>query len=137
MMPLAGLALALAAGAFFLFRAQPAAPVPAPEPVRAEASRAGEAVPDVSRSIFRRRAVPVRSDKPLRLRAGPSGDAPQVAVIGPDQVFRVAPRQGEWWPARLSNGAEGYVSHRFVDVLDAEPLPDAGRRPPPSRRAAR
>jgi hypothetical protein len=76
------------------------------------------AVPDVSRSIFTRRAVPVRSDKPLRLRAGPSADSPQVAIIGTDEVFRVAPRQGDWWPAQLSNGAQGYVMARWVNVLD-------------------
>jgi hypothetical protein len=75
-------------------------------------------VPDVSRTIFTRRAVALPSDKPLRLRAGPSADAAQVAVIGTDEVFRVAPRQGEWWPARLSSGAEGYVMARWVRVVD-------------------
>lgn len=97
-------AIALAAA----YVARPAAPAPA---------RPG-LVPDVSRTIFTRRAVPLPSDKPLRLRAGPAADAAQIAVIGTDEVFRVAPRQGDWWPARLTSGAEGYVMARWVRVVD-------------------
>ena len=97
----------------------PSAPAPAPEPKAAVAGRG--AVPDVSRSIFTRRAVPAQSDKPLRLRAGPSLDSPQIAILGTDEVFRVAPRQGDWWPAQLANGTQGYVMARWVNVLDDGP----------------
>jgi len=106
---LAGVAAIVLAAAWLV---QPRAAEPTPV-----AARQG-AVPDISRSIFTRRAVPVRSDKPLRLRAGPAADSAQVAVIGTDEVFRVAPRQGEWWPAQLANGAQGYVMARWVNVLD-------------------
>jgi hypothetical protein len=99
--------------------ARPSAP-PAPSPPEPKAAALKQgAVPDVSRSIFTRRAVPVRGDKPLRLRAGPSAASAQVAVIGTDEVFRVAPRQGDWWPAQLANGSQGYVMARWVNVLDA------------------
>ena len=80
------------------------------------------AVPDISRTIFTRRAVPVRSDKPLRVRAEPSETARPIAVIGPDEVFRVAPRQGEWWPARLRDGTEDANLNKVVDTGETDPL---------------
>ena len=70
------------------------------------------------RADFPALARTVRNDKPLRLRAGPSADSAEVAIIGTDEVFRVAPRQGEWWPAQLANGTQGYVMARWVNVLD-------------------
>ena len=99
------------------------APKKAGEPASAEAPRAPSArdrplVPDTTTSIFTRRAVPKRSNKPLRLRRGPSARSEQVAVIGTDEVFRVAPRNGDWWPARLADGREGYVNNEYVRVLD-------------------
>ena len=73
---------------------------------------------DTSGTIFTRRAVPKRSNKPLRIRRGPSSQAEEVAVIGTDEVFRVAPRNGNWWPARLADGREGFVSNEWIRVLD-------------------
>lgn len=105
--------LAIAAAAFWVARS------PAPQPMPAVARQS--AVPDVSRSIFRRRAVPVRSDKPLRLRRLPSTESEQIAIIGTDEVFRVGQRQGDWWPAQLANGSQGYVMARWVNVLDGGP----------------
>lgn len=109
---LAGAVGMVAIATVALYVARPAEKAPA------VARNAG--VPDVSRTIFTRRAVPVRGDKPLRLRAGPSPTARAVAIIGTDEVFRVAPRQGDWWPARLSDGREGYVAARWINVLDRE-----------------
>ena len=109
---LAGMAGVAAIAAVGIYMARPAE--------KASPVARNNAVPDVSRTIFTRRAVPVRSDKPLRLRAGPSATARPVAVIGTDEVFRVAPRQGDWWPARLSDGREGYVAARWINVLDGE-----------------
>ncbi len=72
----------------------------------------------VAASIFIRRAVPKDNNKPVRLRAGPALTAPEVAVIGTDEVFRVAPRQGDWWPAQLANGTQGFVHAAFINVID-------------------
>ena len=71
-------------------------------------------------TIFTRRAVPLPSARQLRLRSAPSEDAPVVRLISPDEVFRVAPRNGDWWPARLSSGDEGFVAHRWIRVIDEE-----------------
>ena len=51
-----------------------------------------------------------------------------IAVIGTEEIFRVAPRQGEWWPAQLANGTQGYVHAGWINVIDAERPPSA---PPP------
>ena len=76
-------------------------------------------VPDTARTGFILRASPVRSDKPLRLRASPSPTAAELAVIGPDEIFRIAPGQnGEWWSAQLCDGTTGFVSSRHVRLLD-------------------
>jgi hypothetical protein len=102
--------------------ARPEAPAPAAVAAEPKSAAPGRVVvPDVSQSIFTRRAVPVRGDKPLRLRAGPSAESAQVAIVGTDEVFRVAPRQGDWWPAQLASGAQGYVMARWVNVLDGGP----------------
>lgn len=76
-------------------------------------------------TIFTRRAVPLPSARQLRLRAAPSQDAEVIALIAPDEVFRVAPRNGDWWPARRRSGDEGFVSHRWIRVIDEEPSPAA------------
>lgn len=81
-------------------------------------TRVGPLVPDTSSTIFTRRAVPKRGNKPLGMRRGPSPQAEEVAVIGTDELFRVAPRNGNWWPARLADGREGFVSNERVRVLD-------------------
>jgi hypothetical protein len=108
---------AIALAAAWVVRPPGRAPALAPRPAVADRG----VVPDVSRSIFTRRAVPSQSDKPLRLRAGPSVQSPQIAILGTDEVFRVAPRQGDWWPAQLANGTQGYVMARWVNVLDGGP----------------
>jgi hypothetical protein len=90
-------------------------------------------VTDVSRSIFTRRATTRDPDKPVRLRSAPSQDGPVIEVIGTDEVFRVAPRQGEWWPAQLANGTQGYVHAGWINVIDAEgtaPSPPANQQQP-------
>ncbi|HEX8639666.1 MAG TPA: TIR domain-containing protein [Allosphingosinicella sp.] len=76
-------------------------------------------------TIFTRRAVPLPSARQLRLRAAPSETAPVVRLISPDEVFRVAPRNGDWWPARLTNGDEGFVAHLWIRVIDEETPPAA------------
>lgn len=102
-----------------------------PGAAEAEKAKAGS-------TIFTRRAVPLPAARQLRLRAAPSADAPVVALIEPDEVFRVAPRNGDWWPARLRSGDEGFVSHRWIRVIDEE-TPSASvlpaQRPPPAGRA--
>ena len=99
----AALAL-LGAAAFFLFRPSSA--------------RACTAVPDTVQTGFVQRATPLRSDKPLWLRAGPSPRARRVSRIGPDEIFRVIPQQGAvWWPARLCDGTTGFVARRFVTLV--------------------
>ena len=83
-------------------------------------------------TIFTRRAVPLPSARQLRLRSAPSQDAPVVRLISPDEVFRVAPRNGDWWPARLTGGDEGFVAHRWIRVIDEEApgaAEPAARRP--------
>lgn len=85
-------------------------------------------------TIFTRRAVPLPSARQLRLRSAPSEDAPVVRLISPDEVFRVAPRNGDWWPARLSGGDEGFVAHRWIRVIDEE-APGAAE-PAASRQAS-
>ena len=87
--------------------------------------RGGEAQPvankvEAPRSIFTRRAVPTDPTKEVYLRAGPSVTAETIATIGTDEVFRVAPRQGEWWPAQLANGKKGYVHAAWINVIDAD-----------------
>lgn len=82
-------------------------------------------VTDVSRSIFTRRATTRDPDKPVRLRSAPAQDGPVIAVIGTDEVFRVAPRQGDWWPAQLANGTQGYVHAGWISVIDQEGIPPA------------
>ncbi|MGQ0660436.1 TIR domain-containing protein [Sphingosinicella sp.] len=90
----------------------------------APAEPAGKnAVTDVSRSIFTRRATTKDPDKPVRLRSAPAADGPVIAVIGTDDVFRVAPRQGNWWPAQLANGTQGYVHAEWINVIDADGTP--------------
>ena len=86
----------------------------------------------VAASIFIRRAVPKDNNKPVRLRAGPSLTSAEVAVIGTDEVFRVAPRTGDWWPAQLANGTQGFVHAAFVNVLDGPETapPEANAQPP-------
>ncbi|MGE0179775.1 MAG: TIR domain-containing protein [Sphingomonas sp.] len=103
---------------------------------------AANKVTAVSRSIFTRRAVGTDSTKPVRLRAGPSYEAETIAIIGTDDVFRVAPRQGDWWPAQLANGNQGYVHAAWISVIDADggsrpaqPLP-AGNQAAPANEAA-
>ena len=92
---------------------------PPPQPANVSAG--------VASSIFIRRAVPKDSTKPVRLRAGPSLTAAEVAVIGTDEVFRVAPRQGDWWPAQLANGTQGFVHAAFINVIDGpETAPPEG-----------
>jgi len=85
---------------------------------------------EAPRSIFTRRAVGTDASKPVRLRAGPSVDAETITLIPADQIFRVAPRQGDWWPAQLANGNQGYVHAAWINVIDsdgasrpAQPLP--------------
>jgi hypothetical protein len=75
---------------------------------------------EAPRSIFTRRAVPTDPTKEVYLRAGPSVQAETVATIGTDEVFRVAPRQGDWWPAQLANGNQGYVHSAWINVIDAQ-----------------
>jgi hypothetical protein len=99
----------------------------------------GNRVTDVSRSIFTRRATTKDPNKPVRLRSAPAQDGPVIAVIGTDEVFRVAPRQGDWWPAQLANGAQGYVHSAWINVVDSDgvvPVPANQQQPvgaaPPS-----
>ena len=92
-------------------------------------------VTDVSRSIFTRRATTKDPNKPVRLRSAPSQDGPVIAVIGTDEVFRVAPRQGDWWPAQLANGTQGYV-HAGLDQRHRRRRRRAARRPISSSRSA-
>lgn len=86
----------------------------------------------VAASIFIRRAVPMDNNKPVRLRGGPSLTAPEVGVIGTDEVFRVAPRNGDWWPAQRANGQQGFVHAAFVNVIDGpETAPPEGNEGAP------
>lgn len=113
------------------------------DPPRAEPP--GNKVTDVSRSIFTRRATTKDPDKPVRLRSAPSQEGPVIEVIGTDEVFRVAPRQGDWWPAQLASGTQGYVHAGWINVIDAEgtaasppanqqqPVGAAPPAPPPDR----
>ena len=121
---LAVLFIAAVAG-FAIIGQEPTPAADAEEPAVAGSPGASGArnrplVPDTSSSIFIRRAVPKRGNKPLRLRRGPSPQAEEVAIIGTDEVFRVAPRNGNWWPARLADGREGFVSNEWVRVLDED-----------------
>ena len=85
-------------------------------------------MPDIAQTGFTLRATPVRSDKPLWLRGGPSPNAPQLTAIGPDEIFRIAPGQdGDWWSAQLCDGTTGFVASRHVNLLD--PQPAAAREP--------
>ncbi|HET9428088.1 MAG TPA: TIR domain-containing protein [Allosphingosinicella sp.] len=79
-------------------------------------------MPDIAQTGFTLRATPVRSDKPLWLRGGPSPSAAQLTAIGPDEIFRIAPGQnGEWWSAQLCDGTTGFVASRYVSLLDPQP----------------
>jgi hypothetical protein len=110
----AALAL-LGAAAFVLLRPAPA--------------RACTAVPDTAQTGFAQRATPMRGDKPLWLRAGPSPRARRVTRIGPDEIFRVLPdARAQWWPARLCDGTTGFVARRFVTLVGPA-TPAAGKAP--------
>jgi hypothetical protein len=74
-------------------------------------------------SIFTRRATTLDPRKPVRLRAGQALDAPTIAIIGVTDLFFVAPRNGNWWPAQLANGTQGFVHAQFVRVIDDEAAP--------------
>lgn len=80
---------------------------------------------EAPRTIFTRRAVTTDPTKPVRLRADPSSEAATRRLIRPDEIFMVAPRQGDWWPAQLPNGDQGYVHAAWISVIDA----DGGSRP--------
>lgn len=88
-------------------------------------SGAKNSVIEAPRSIFTRRAIGTDGSKPVRLRANPSFDAETITLVPPDQIFRVAPRQGDWWPAQLANGNQGYVHAAWINVID----PDGNSRP--------
>ena len=106
---------ALAAAAFFLMR---------PGEVRDCTG-----VPDTAQTGFVQRATPMRSDKPLWLREGPSPQARQITRIGPDEVFRVVPSEGAaWLPARLCDGTTGFVARRFVTLVPVAPVPAGATR---------
>ena len=105
----------LGAAAFFLMRPAPA--------------RACTTVPDTAQTGFAQRATPMRGDKPLWLRAGPSPRARRVTRIGPDEIFRVLPHERAlWWPARLCDGTTGFVARRFVTLVGPA-TPAAGGAP--------
>ena len=55
--------------------------------------------------------------KPLRLRAGPSLEAREIAVIAANETFCVADRQGDWWRARRSTGEVGYVYGPRISLI--------------------
>lgn len=78
------------------------------------------AAPKGPHSIFTRRATTLDARKPVRLRAQPSLESETIAVIPTNQIFYVAPRNGEWWPAQLDNGAQGFIHAYFVRVIDEE-----------------
>ena len=109
---LAGVA-AIGAAAFFL--------------TRAPAGRC-TGVPDTAQTGFVQRATPMRGDKPLWLRAGPSPQARRIARIGPDEIFRVVPAPGSpWWSARLCDGTTGFVARRFVTLVGPPPATETAR----------
>jgi hypothetical protein len=74
-------------------------------------------------SIFTRRATTLDARKPVRLRAGAALNAETIAIIGVTDIFFVAPRNGDWWPAQLANGTQGFVHAQFVRVIDDEAAP--------------
>lgn len=95
-------------------------------------------------SIFTRRATTLDARKPVRLRAQPTREAETIAIIPSNQIFYVAPRNGEWWPAQLENGAQGFIHAYFVRVIDEEGAPPVtpgnllepdGAVPPPIQNA--
>ena len=99
---------------------------------RPSSARTCTAVPDTAQTGFAQRATPLRSDKPLWLRSGPSPRARPITQIGPDEVFRVIPEpQRIWWSARLCDGTTGFVARRFITLVTppapapapAEPMP--------------
>lgn len=55
--------------------------------------------------------------KPLRLRAGPSLEAREIALIAANETFCVADRQGDWWRARRSSGEVGYVYGPRISLI--------------------
>jgi hypothetical protein len=76
--------------------------------------------PQGPHSIFSRRATTLDPRKPVRLRAGAALDAETIAIIGVTDIFFVAPRNGDWWPAQLANSTQGFVHAQFVRVIDDE-----------------
>lgn len=80
-------------------------------------------------SIFTRRATTLDARKPVRLRAGPALEAETIAIIGVTDIFFVAPRNGDWWPAQLANGTQGFVHVHFVRVIDDEAAPGNAQAP--------
>jgi hypothetical protein len=96
---------------------------------RPSTARTCTAVPDTAQTGFVQRATPLRSDKPLWLRSGPSPRARPITRIGPDEVFRVIPESGRvWWSARLCDGTTGFVASRFITLV--APPASAQQAPP-------
>lgn len=64
----------------------------------------------------------------LNARQGPGTDFEKVAALPKDTVLIELSRQGNWLQVRLPNGSAGWVSARYVQALQDEPVVCLGQR---------
>lgn len=57
----------------------------------------------------------------VRLKQAPDLESAEVAIIHPSTIFYVARADGEWLPARVAGGKQGFVLAARVTVLDEAP----------------